>query len=570
VDRIVLLDPSGGSDFGARLIAAGFDVETFSDSALAASRALAAPPRAIVASVVSTGISGVHLCRMLKAEPATTLVPVILFGPCDNRRLRFWAKRAGALDYISDAQTADLERIVVDAVASSTPDDFFVQLNGDEGIVQARITQQLDDALFDSTIAAEVRALGACASLEEAFERMTEFIAEILEIEWFALATNDPTWLGFCGESDVALKDVFDCDADAQTFRIRAGRFVSSNSKVPIVHDLMIGEQRFGRIACMSSDVEGDHATLHAERVLQVLARELPSPLRAITLGIQRSKLEVSLRHAQKLQALGRLSAGLAHELNTPLQAVMSNVSFLGDAIGALAQSIELRRAETIDDAAARSRIAEREEQLEIPYFLESAPTAIRDTLGSLQRMSVVVLALRQLVAGDAKVDALTDMNRAVENALIIAAAEFAGIADVKRDLAPDLPLVKCVAGDINQVLLNVISNAAHAIADARALGRPSGSISVRSQRRDDRIIISISDDGTGIAESIRSRIYDPFFTTKDVGRGMGQGLALAWTVVVEQHGGRIDFETSETTGTTFHIELPLDRLASRDSLAAE
>ena len=150
------------------------------------------------------------------------------------------------------------------------------------------------------------------------------------------------------------------------------------------------------------------------------------------------------------------------------------------------------------------------------------------------------------------------DLNRAVQSCLTIAVNEYKYVADLETHFE-ELPLVTCHASEINQAVLNIVVNAAHAIEDVVRGTNQKGLITVRTRREGPMAVIAISDTGTGIPESIRSRVFDPFFTTKEVGKGTGQGLAIAWSTVKKRHSGELTFDTEPGKGTTFFIQLPID-----------
>jgi signal transduction histidine kinase len=153
----------------------------------------------------------------------------------------------------------------------------------------------------------------------------------------------------------------------------------------------------------------------------------------------------------------------------------------------------------------------------------------------------------------------LTDINHCIESTIVVARNEWKYVAELVTDLDPDLPMILCLPGDFNQVILNMIVNASHAIADTQAGAEGGkGTITISSRRCDPWVEIRVADTGAGIPEAIRSRIFDPFFTTKKVGQGTGQGLAIAYSVVVDKHGGTLDFESQVGRGTSFIIRLPL------------
>jgi len=165
-----------------------------------------------------------------------------------------------------------------------------------------------------------------------------------------------------------------------------------------------------------------------------------------------------------------------------------------------------------------------------------------------------------------------TDINKAISTAITVCRNEWKYVAEVTTDLDPELPLVPCVSGEINQVLLNLIVNAAHAVADVVG-EQPTekGRITIGTRRVGNEAEITVKDTGCGIPEAARSRVFDPFFTTKEVGKGTGQGLAIARSVVVEKHGGRIYFETETGKGTTFVVRLPFEsaRASEREEVVA-
>jgi signal transduction histidine kinase len=155
------------------------------------------------------------------------------------------------------------------------------------------------------------------------------------------------------------------------------------------------------------------------------------------------------------------------------------------------------------------------------------------------------------------------DLNRAILSTLTISAHETKLVADLDTHFAT-LPPVFCHVGDINQVVLNLIVNAAHAVGDVLKATGARGRISVRTQREGDFAVIVVADTGGGIPKSAREQIFDPFFTTKGVGVGTGQGLAIARSVVVDKHGGTLTFESETGIGTTFFVRIPIERASER------
>jgi PAS domain S-box-containing protein len=278
----------------------------------------------------------------------------------------------------------------------------------------------------------------------------------------------------------------------------------------------------------------------------------------------ERAAMEVQLRHAQKLESVGRLAAGVAHEINTPVQFVSDSVYFVRNEIQAIFKLLGEYRSlcqSTIDDekrAGKSPRIEDMECEADLPYLLQEMPRALDRAIDGLDRVAVIVRSMKEFAHPDQTEKACVDLNRSINSTLTVARHEYKYVADLETDFG-DLPPVLCHAGEINQVILNLIVNAAHAIADAVGDSQTKGLIRIRTWREGDDAVISIEDNGRGIPEGIRNRIFDPFFTTKAVGRGTGQGLAIARSVVVDKHGGDLAFETELGHGTTFRILLPID-----------
>ncbi|MBK8014628.1 MAG: hypothetical protein IPK13_25165 [Deltaproteobacteria bacterium] len=278
---------------------------------------------------------------------------------------------------------------------------------------------------------------------------------------------------------------------------------------------------------------------------------------------------------AQRLATAGTLAAGVAHEINTPVQFVSDSIHFLTDAMGELSSFVSyvrgvLKEIQTgMSDeqlTVLRSEVVEMEESSDLDYVMENVPKALERCVDGLQRVSSIVRSLKEFAHPAQEFMAPADLNHAVENTLTIARNEYKYVADVEVDLQP-IPLVTCCVGDINQVILNLLVNAAHAIGDAIASTERRGRIRIRSYEEDEHVVIEVADDGTGIPEAVRPRIFEPFFTTKKVGKGTGQGLPLSWAMVTDKHGGRLDFVTKVGEGTTFFVRLPISR---HDSVVTE
>jgi len=281
----------------------------------------------------------------------------------------------------------------------------------------------------------------------------------------------------------------------------------------------------------------------------------------------ERKRLEMELRNAQRMEAVGQLAAGIAHEINTPIQYVSDNLRFLQEAF--TGRQIVFGKLEELLRAGEPQQVARIIGELrqiieggDHKYFSQECPGAIAQSLEGVEHVANIVRAVKEFARPGQNDKAAADLNQALANALIVAHNEYRYLADVETDFG-ELPPVVCRIAEMNQVFLNLVINAAQAIGDVMQTTGKRGRLTVRTRRVDDRAMISIGDTGCGIPAHIQSRVFDPFFTTRPVGHGTGQGLAIARSIVVEKHGGTLTFEANETQGTTFVIGVPLDPLPS-------
>lgn len=281
----------------------------------------------------------------------------------------------------------------------------------------------------------------------------------------------------------------------------------------------------------------------------------------------QRKSLEDQLQQAQKLEAIGQLAAGIAHEINTPTQYIGDNARFLKDSWASLGELLGLCQAmqkeATKQGAVSReslTRFGQLSQESDADYLLREIPHAIDQSLEGVQRVAQIVRAMKEFSHPGSQEKCGVDINKAIDTTITVARNEWKFVAEMVTHLDPDLPLVSCRVGEINQVILNLIVNAAHAIASVVGDGsKQKGQITITTRHQSESVEVAIQDTGPGIPAEIRSRIFEPFFTTKTVGKGTGQGLALAHSVIVKKHQGQIWFDTEVGRGTTFFIRLPLE-----------
>jgi signal transduction histidine kinase len=278
----------------------------------------------------------------------------------------------------------------------------------------------------------------------------------------------------------------------------------------------------------------------------------------------ERDLMEAQLRQAQKLEAVGQLAAGIAHEINTPIQYIGDNLRFIEESFAGLGQWLGSSQQLT---AALQSKTVTPElmgavessaRSVDMGYLRQEIPLAVQQSLAGVAHVTKIVQAMKEFSHPGTNEKVAVDLNHAIEATITVARNEWKYVAEMTTDLAPELPKVPCFPSEFNQVILNLIVNAAHAIGDVvrKAVGT-KGVIRIGTRLDGSWVEIRISDTGTGIPESIRHRIFDPFFTTKEVGRGTGQGLTIARSVIVDKHGGTLTFESEIGRGTTFIIRLP-------------
>lgn len=283
----------------------------------------------------------------------------------------------------------------------------------------------------------------------------------------------------------------------------------------------------------------------------------------------EQKRVRSSLERTQMLQSIGRLSAGIAHEINTPIQFIGDNIKFLSDSFGQVRNILDLyERFESLPDedfnvgcAQLIQEINAIRREVDLSFLVNEIPQAIEQSLEGIKRVSTMLAAMRDFSHIDERRANSVDINRVIQSTVVICRNEYKYIADILLDLDDNLPRVICCQDDMNQVLLNLIINAAHSIEEKqKADTKQRGTIRIRTQKQDRHVVISVSDTGTGISDTVREKMFEPFFTTKKAGKGTGQGLSIIRSIVEDKHKGRLEYETEMEKGTVFHIYLPVHR----------
>lgn len=286
-----------------------------------------------------------------------------------------------------------------------------------------------------------------------------------------------------------------------------------------------------------------------------------------------RLRMERDLASAQKLEAIGQLASGIAHEINTPIQFVGDNIDFLGTSFTEIRHMLDAQRQilmATKSEGCSKELITAYESvenSADINYLMMEIPKALEQSAEGINRVAKIVLAMKEFAHPGGEEKTSVDINKAITSTVTVARNEWRYVADITTDLDPALPQVPCLLGEFNQVILNMIVNAAHAIGEVLGDSGQKGLITITSRRAEEWIEIEISDTGGGMSEKIQQKIFDPFFTTKSLGKGTGQGLAIARSVIVDKHCGTITVKSQVGKGTSFIIRLPLTDLHSMSSV---
>jgi two-component system, NtrC family, sensor kinase len=319
------------------------------------------------------------------------------------------------------------------------------------------------------------------------------------------------------------------------------------------------------RISEGSSSMELLSQNLNLERVveqkteiLQLQGEELKKALHNLQLT------QTRLLQAQKLESVGQLAAGIAHEINTPIQFISSNTTFLEESFVDVKHLLDALQ-QMVQDMSQGSAITEtgREvekllEELDWDYLGKEIPMAIQQSKEGILRVSTIVQAMKEFSHPGSKEKAFYDLNKILETTITVASNEWKYCAEIVTHLDPNFPEVYCLADELSQVFLNILINAAHSIAEKNIDSTEKGIITISSRHYPEHVEICIEDTGIGIPEHIRAKVFDPFFTTKSVGKGTGQGLAISHDVIENKHNGTLSLSSEIGKGTVFTIQLPI------------
>lgn len=270
--------------------------------------------------------------------------------------------------------------------------------------------------------------------------------------------------------------------------------------------------------------------------------------------------------HSQKLESVGQLASGIAHEINTPIQFISSNITFFDEAFTDLQTAINNIVKACSTEAVSAQTIFNELKGADWNYLEEEIPTALQQSKEGLNRVSSIVRAMKEFSHPGDRETQDVNINNVIKTTVTVSRNEWKYVADIKLELDPELPKISCLSDEMGQVILNLLVNSAHAIEDklGETPEEEKGTITIVTAQQPPWVVIRISDTGNGMPKHVMKKIFEPFFTTKSTGKGTGQGLAIAYDVVANKHGGSIQVDSQVGQGTTFTIELPLSSIQKK------
>jgi len=519
-------------------------------------------PNVILLAVGSPRISAAAVCRSLRLDERTARIPIVVFGDSDMREVLEECLDAGADDYFlsTSAESASQRVSLASARGGMKPPCKALSSRDGDALAMrirlaARAAARHDELAgigrqWQQEMCNRERAEREAASLRWRMEVILGATKAgfVIVDSHLRLSYVDRGWRAACG--DPGLKKCCrylgcgsgGCSSCAIRKAMATGKAAVSEHNLPSEDNRRV---RFVSIPFRN----GQDRLAYATVIVDIS---------------ERKTLEEHLAQARKLEAFGQLAAGIAHEINTPIQYIGDNTRFLQDAFGditRLLSTIDRLLQESKGEAVEKSTTAEMKDAVfdaDIEYLTEEIPVAIRQSLEGVDRVAGTVRAMKELSHPGGEEAVLTDINHVIENTLTISRNEWKYVADLVTDFDPDLPRIACLAGDVSQVVLNLIVNAAQAISEAAANDpRGKGTITVRTRSRGERVVIRVEDTGSGVPESLRDKIFEPFFTTKGIGMGTGQGLAIVRSIVSDRLDGTVTLETEVGRGAAFVISVP-------------
>ncbi len=516
----------------ASFLAADFEIALFEHGRALLDAVMERLPDVIISDVEMPEMDGLTLTRRLKEDPATRAVPVILLTAGDGRSVTSCLD-AGADDFLRKPVQA--EELAARARSGARAFATYKELQTNHGELRATyarlVTAEERTRASEARLAAILEGAHDAIVAVDADGRITSFnrAAERM-FGWTRPEIGPTSFLVLLG------------DAPTRSWMTEQLRGLRTGAVPTSEHREMVGRRRSGEefpLDCSLSSVETAEG-----RMVCAFLRDLTSS----------RQMEAALRQAQQVEAIGRMAAGIAHEINTPVQCIQDSLEFLREAAEAWGtihdRYRELARSAESDHQEVVRRTRESEEAVNLAYVMESSGPAIRRALDMARRIADIVRATRKFAGPERGGTSSVDVPSAIQTVLELSRSDYTDVADVELEVEPLSVMGR--ANELNEALRHLLVNAAHAIADT---GR-RGTIRIRAHRDGQDAVISVADDGCGIPPENRRRVFDPFFTTKEVGRGVGLGLFVA-SAAANHHDGTLTFESAVGSGSTFTLRLP-------------
>jgi two-component system NtrC family sensor kinase len=516
----------------------GYESRTARDGQEAQTAIAAKAPSLILVDLNMPDMTGLELCEWAKRQASTAEVPILFLSSTTDPAQKAAAFRKGAADFITKPFQAE---------------EFLLRIG------------------LHLKLSAQQKALRRSIAEREAEvqQQLNHYHAELLKLQAAVEQSPSSVLITDCNDRIEYANRKF-TETTGYTFEEIRGRSPSilrAPDTPGKVYEEISGTITRGQTWRGVIRVRRKDGTLYWERTMIAPLHTNDGSAISHYVAVKEDitvqlETEAQLRQAQKMEGIGQLAAGIAHEINTPAQFVSDNLNFLKGAFDDLLSLLQSYRqtlrvlGETPEHEHLLADLRAVEERADVDYVKTNASEAFQSSLDGMKRIGAIVRAMKEFSHPDQREMEPADLNAAIVNTLTIARNEYKYVADVETALG-ELPLVPCHLGDVRQVLLNVLVNAAHAIGDVVGKSGKRGLIRIRSIAESGFVRIEIEDTGTGIPEDAREHVFEPFFTTKEVGRGTGQGLAIAHNIVVKKHKGTLSFDTILGKGTTFVIRLP-------------
>lgn len=507
---------------------------TFLDGEQALKAALKDPPDLILLDIVMPGMDGFEVCRRLKQNDLTRDIPVIFISALNSEKDEELGLALGAVDYITKPIRSLIVRTRVHAYLQMKLQRDNIESQVLVRTAELRAVNEELDILINS-----FQNIIIGVSTKDCITRWNPSAENI-----FGIATKDVAGKRFHEAKinwnwDTVYEAIGKCIITGKSIRVDDMKFENINGKI-------------GVLGLTFNPLRNDKNILQG---FMILGKDVT----------EQRILETQLLQSNKLEAIGQLAAGVAHEINTPLQFIGDNLKFLDISFERLLSMLDIfeKSAKNIKDydscLTALKQTEELSKSIKLPYLLQHIPRALKQSMDGIARVSGIVQSMKAFSHPGAGIKMPADINKSIENTVTISRNEWKYDCELQLELDPSIPDVPCFESEFNQVILNLIINAKDAIVEAKNNNIiKNGLIIIRTGRDHDNVIIRIEDNGAGIPDDIKKRIFDPFFTTKEVGKGTGQGLPISHSIIVEKHGGMLYFESEIGRGTAFIIKLPI------------